>query len=279
MDAGPFPFQATIDGGSAAGAVASEVWGDEDARFYADGLALSDYAVRVGSELKALLGNPASLLDVGAGTGVLGRALVAPGGRWTAVEPNGFLADTLESHAVRPADRVIRDRWQNLSGYRELAHDVVLAANMGGPLDEASHFVSAMLPLARTALCWTVPAQNGPRRYCLSGFLPVDLHGEDTTPGIAIAIRRLGEANMPHRIRYVDWTFRARFENPSAAEDYFVARFAGGDSRRLHTIREHIRTHLEREAGAYFATASKTTAILIWDTTREGTRHEEHYSA
>lgn len=249
---------------------ASPVWSDAEARFYVQGLATSDYLARVGAALTGLLGEVPSLLDVGAGTGALGRLLVAPRGRWTAVEPNNFMACLLERHAAAAPGRrrVIRDVWQNLPSCPDLVHEGALAANMGGPIDEADRFVAALRPLARRWLCWTVPAQKGPSRYCLSGFLPPELHGEDAVPGVARALARLGRRYAPDRIAYVDWTFRAVFPDRRAADAHFRARF-GGDAAHRRALRAWLAARLTPTAAGWIAEAEKTTAILVWRTGEE----------
>jgi hypothetical protein len=247
---------------------ASPVWSDAEARFYARGLATSDYVAQVGIALKNLLGDVPSLLDVGAGTGALGRRLVAPNGRWTAVEPNNFMACLLEREAAKASGlrRVIRDLWQNLPRYPGLVHDGVLATNMGGPIDEADHFVATLRPLARRWLCWTVPAQKGPSRYCLSGFLPPELHGEDEVPGVARALARLSPENAPDRIAFAEWTFRAVFPDCRAADAHFLTRFGGDDAARRRALRAWLAARLTPTAAGWVAEAKKTTAILLWRT-------------
>ncbi len=252
--------------GALAPAAAFAVWSDPEARFYAQGLSTSDYVARVGAALKGLLGEVDSLLDVGAGTGALGRLLVGTRGRWTAVEPNNFMATLLEREAAKAPGRcrVIRDVWQTLPRHDGLAHDGVLAANMGGPIGDAGRFVDALRPLARRWLCWTVPAQKGPHRYCLSGFLPPELHGEDEVPGVARVLARLGPGNAPDQVAFADWTFRAVFPDRRAANEHFLTRFGGDDSRRQRALRDCLAAALKPTAAGWIAEAKKTTAILLW---------------
>ena len=51
----------------------SALWADADAAFFAEQLARSDYARNLGDTLRALYGGrPRSLIDIGAGSGLLG---------------------------------------------------------------------------------------------------------------------------------------------------------------------------------------------------------------
>lgn len=270
MDVERSPSLSSRDGtrmpGALAPAAAFAVWSDAEARFYARGLSTSNYVAQVGAALKSLLSEVDSLLDVGAGTGALGRLLVGPHGRWTAVEPNNFMATLLEREAAEASGRhrVIRDVWQNLPRHDGLAHDGVLAANMGGPIDDAGRFVDTLRPRARRWLCWTVPAQKGPHRYCLSGFLPPDLHGENEIPGVARALARLDPENAPDRVAFADWTFRAVFPDRRAADEHFLTRFGGDDTRRRRALRDWLAAALKPTAAGWIAEAKKTTAILLW---------------
>lgn len=239
------------------------MWNNAEARFYAEALATSDYADTVGTALRGLLGNIPSLLDVGAGSGVLGRMLAGAGGRWTAVEPNRFMAHTLAA-GRRPPTRIIRDVWRNLGRHEDMIHDTVLAANVGGPLDCAAEFVGALRPLATRQFCWTVSAQRGPRRYCLSGFLPPELHGEDETPGVEIALEKLGDTFAPDEIALVDWTFRAVFPTKGEAEEHFAARFPVDDPAYRQALADWVAHHLERTRTGWVAQARKSAAILLW---------------
>lgn len=243
---------------------AGSVWSDEEARFYADALTTSDYAEKVGSALRELIGAPSSLLDVGAGSGVIGRALMGASGRWTAVEPNAYLASLLERGPGCRPYHVIRDLWQNLDRHGRLVHDVVLAANMGGPMDDAAAFVDAMRPRAWTSFCWTVPAQHGPRRYCLSGFLPSELHGEDETPGHKIVLDRLGARLAPDSMTFVEWTFRALFPDAEVAEEHFARQFSLRHPRRRKELRAWVDGRLERVGSRWAAAVPKVTAVLLW---------------
>lgn len=245
------------------------VWDDAEARFFADGLSQSDYADRVGDALCSLLGKVSSLLDIGAGSGVLGQRLIGNRGRWTALEPNNYLAGILDRYANSSPGRigVIRDLWMNLTVSPAWAHEVVLAANTPGPWDDPRRFLNTLRPLAQRVLCWIVPAQHGPRRRCLSGFLPLDLHGEDERPGVERILERLAPAERPDEVRFVAWTFRYCFADFTAAERHFRDCLdIDGDA---HPLAGQLRTHLEQNltitTAGLLASAPKRSALLLWN--------------
>lgn len=245
------------------------VWPDAAAAFYAACLDRSDYAATVGRALRQALAPATTLLDIGAGSGLLGRAMLQPGGRWTAVEPNAHMRGRLAGAAgvVRP--RVIDAAWESLP---QLArHDVVLCANIPGPIDRPRMLLQVCRPLARRAVAWVVPAQPGPRGPCLAGLLPAHLHGEDETPGVDLTLAALPSDERPDQRIDVDWTFRALFADQAAARRYFTDQYGDrlGNDRALDAV---LAPHLKAVAGGLQAEARKRSAILIWTASGETDR-------
>ncbi len=240
------------------------VWPDEDARFFAEGLARSDYVARVGGALAGMLGPSASLLDVGAGDGTLGRRLLTPGARWTAIEPNGFMGRQLAVAMAGRSDgigRVTAASWQDALPAQP-AHDVVLAANTSGPWEDAAGFLDLCRARATRAVAWVVPAQRGPRRWCLGGFLPAALHGEDERPGVEIVAQALGAARLPEATVLVDWSYRYRFAAREDAFAHFRRHLA--DPALEPALRRHLDAMLMRIGDGWLAEAPKRSALLVW---------------
>jgi len=239
------------------------LWNDPAARFYLEAIQLSDYEQRVGGCLRALLGGGSSLLDIGAGSGVPGAALLSPGGHWTTLEPNGLLADYLAGRPERP--EVHAQPWQALEGLGVQPHELVLAANMPGPLDDPGAFLDALMPLATRAVAWVVPAQRGPKRYCLADFLPADLHGEDCLPAVAQVLEKLPSGQQPAVMREVDWTFTGRFPSREAARAHFEERFnPSGWGRVSRVIHDRLDALVASEDGALHISVPKRSACLVW---------------
>lgn len=185
-------------------------------RFYAEALDRSDYAAAAATTLHALLGVPASLLDIGAGAGHPVAAWLPPATRWTAVEPNRYLRARLGRlrRRTHPALRVVDATWEALPDLPP--HAVALAANIGGPLSAPRALLPLMRARATRAVAWNVPAQHGPRRWCLAGALPPHLHREDERPGVSLVLEAV--TTRPSRSAVFPWTFRARFADLAAAE-------------------------------------------------------------
>lgn len=252
---------------------APSVWPDAEARFFAEGLDRSDYVQAVGGTLRAALGPAASLLDIGAGSGVLGRHLLADGGRWTALEPSRYMRARLGRIARRDglALACLDARWEDLPTLGLAPHRLALCANVGGSTVEGDprRLLAAARPLAGT-IAWVVSAQRGPRTFCLSGFLPDDLHGLDTRPGYQLTLARLDRAEQPDCILFADWRFRAVFADRDAARAHFRHRLGPIDAGRLRRLDDHLDACLVPVADGIAAEAPKRSAILIWTITNQG---------
>lgn len=253
----------------AAGASPAPVWPDRDARSYAEALEGSYYALAAAAALRSLLDVPGSLLDIGAGAGHPVRAWLPPSARWTAVEPNRYLRARLGrlSRTTHPGLRPLASTWEALAGLGLPPHEVALAANTGGPLSAPRALLASMRANATRAVAWVVPAQRGPRRWCLAGALPPALHGEDERPAVYSVLEALGPADRPDRHAVFSWTFRARFPDLAAAGAHCAARLGWpeGDPRRL-ALGAHLAATARRfPCGGVELAAPKRSALLVWN--------------
>jgi hypothetical protein len=239
-------------------------WPDDDARFYAEGLARSDYVQRVGGALVGLLGPCGSLLDVGAGDGTLGQRLIQPTSRLTAIEPNAFMARRLAAAmTARPRGEggVVAASWQDALP-KCAVHDVVLAANTSGPWEDAARFLDLCRARASRAVAWVVSAQRGPRRWCLGGFLPAELHGEDERPGVEVVATALGAHRLPEATSLVDWRYRYLFATREEAFAHFRRHLSAPELEPA--LRRHLDARLVHVDGGWLAEAPKRSALLVW---------------
>lgn len=249
------------------GAPAAPVWPDRAARFYAEVLDRSDYGSAAAAALRAMLGVAGSLLDIGAGAGQPVAAWLPSGTSWTAIEPNRYLRARLGRlrRTIHPGLRPVAATWEEMPDLDR--HEVALAANIGGPLSAPRELIGLMRSHASRAVVWIVPAQRGPRRWCLSGALPSHLHGEDERPGVALVLEALGPAARPDRSAVFPWTFSARFAGAAAAHAHCAAqlRLTPGDARHpaLATHLASVLTPLP--CGGVELAAPKRSALLVWD--------------
>lgn len=243
------------------------VWNDLDAAFYSEHLAASNYVERVGGRLLEELGPQRQLLDIGAGSGILGRHLLQPGGHWTAVEPNAYMRGCIQRLAAQaPAVslNLHNGLWQDLGALALVPADTLLCANIPVADGQAEAFLAQIRPLARRTLVWNLPAQEGPRTYCLSGFLPPQLHRSDMTPGYQLTLDELSASAQPDHIHFTDWAFSTVFATPEAALMHFREKLGALDSAALGLLERHLQDHLQATPGGWLASAPKRAASLIW---------------
>lgn len=253
----------------ASGAVMVPVWPNRAARFYAAALDRSDYAMAAAAALRGMLGTPGSLLDIGAGAGHPVAAWLPPKVGWTAVEPNRYLRARLGRlrRTAHPALRPLNATWETLPQLALPPHEVALAANIGGPLSAPRALLASMRSRATSAVAWIVPAQRGPRRWCLSGALPATLHGEDDRPGVALVLEELGTVARPDRSTVFSWTFRAHFADAGEALAHCAAQLALTPDAPCHAaLAAHLDSILRPlPEGGVELVAPKLSALLVWD--------------
>ncbi|MBS7813714.1 hypothetical protein [Roseococcus pinisoli] len=243
------------------------VWPDRAARFYARGMDRSDYGAQASAALTAALGRPESLLDLGAGAGHPMLGWVEPGTRWLAVEPSRYLRARLGrlSRISHPGLRPVDAYWQELPPLPQV--DIAIAANTSGPQEAPERLLGLMRFCATRAVAWIVPAQRGPKRWCLSGALPAHLHREDERPAVAAILAALGPQRQPSRSAIFPWTFSARFASPAEAFAHCAMQLRlGADDDRRDALEDHLRTALKPlPDGGFELSAPKLSALLIWD--------------
>ncbi len=252
-------------------AQAGGVWSDAAARFHAEALAGSDYVAVVGGALRVGLGPCPSLLDIGAGCGSLGASLLDRPARWTAIEPNRFMQRAVRRRAaVEPGWRVtvLGCRWQDAAPAVLAGHAVVLCANIPGLTPSLTDHPAPLLARVRTVadrVAWVVPAQAGPRRFCLSGLLPSALHGEDETPGHELTLAALGPRQAPRSMALVDWTFRCRFDDLDSARQRLAVAYGEPAWDQLGSALDHaLRRVLRPSDDGLIAEVPKRSALMLW---------------
>lgn len=230
---------------------------------YAQGIDRSDYVRAVAPKVRAVIGQAASLLDVGAGAGQIGVALCGPMSHWVAIEPDADMRARL-ARLRNPSPTIVAAGWENLPALNLKPQDVTLAANIGAPLTDPLAFYNVMRPLSRRAMIWIVPAQAGPRGMCLAACLDPAWHGEDMRPGHEITLAALG-GHTPDHVASADWTFQGGFLSIDHAQAHFLRglRWAPDDPR-IPALRARIEAQAAPAADGVVLSAQKKSAILIW---------------
>jgi hypothetical protein len=229
---------------------------------YASAIDTSDYVERVVPVIRAQAPVIGDLLDVGAGGGQLGRALREPGRQWTAIEPSVNMRARLAQ--IEDGPRIVGAGWESANIPRG-GHDTVLAATIGGLVQQTGALLARCRFWARRTIVWVVAAHNGPRGLVFAGCLPAEWHGEDETPAIDLVLRNLPPAAQPHAMAMADWTFSAVVSDLEELANYLADRLGWGqsDSRRRE-MADHLNRQAKPETGGYRLDIPRKSAILVW---------------
>ncbi len=232
---------------------------------YASAIDTSDYVARVAPVVRRLVPTIGALLDVGAGGGQLGAALLDGAHDWSAIEPSPSMRARLE-RLHRPP-RIVPFGWE-AADVAAGAHDTVLAATMPALFEQPEIFLERCRAWTRRSVVWVVPAHQGPRGLCFAGCLSSKWHGEDETPGIDIVLRGLSEANRPHAIAFTDWTFSGVVKDMAVLAAYLADRldWAETDARRAE-LAAHLATQARPDAAGMRLNIPRKSAVLVWGTT------------
>ncbi|WID96517.1 hypothetical protein QO058_28025 [Bosea vestrisii] len=228
---------------------------------YASAIDTSDYAARVAPLIRNLAADIGDLVDVGAGGGQLGAALLGRGRRWTTIEPAPVMQARLAARTERP--KIIPFGWDDERVSCEPA-DTVLAATMPGYFHDPLAFLARCRQWARRQIIWAVPAQNAPRGLILAACLPREWHGEDETPGIDLVLPKL-QGNEPDRMGAIDWTFSLVLRDLPEFAAFQADRlgWTPDDPRRPQLLDHLMKQAVPAEAG-WRLSCHRRSAILVW---------------
>jgi hypothetical protein len=204
---------------------------------YASAIDGSDYVERVAPLARRLVPEIGNLVDIGAGGGQLGAALLAPGRRWTAIEPSPTMQRRLAARA----------------------------ATMPGYFGDPQAFLARCQRWATRHVVWVVAAQKAPKGLILAACLPREWHREDETPGIDLVMPRLG-TDLPHRMDAVDWTFSLALPDLPAFAAFQADRLGWPpDDPRRPQLFDHLHKQAEPTPAGLRLSCHRRSAILVWD--------------
>jgi hypothetical protein len=228
---------------------------------YASAIDTSDYIARVVPPIRAIVPAIGDLVDIGAGGGQLGHALLPPGARWTAIEPSPTMRARLGALSRPPA--VIPYGWDD-PAVSCPPGDTVLAATMPGYLTDPARFLARCRQWSRRHIVWLVPAQAAPRGLILAACLPRDWHREDETPGIDRVLPGLGDDRPDHHVA-VDWTFSLVLPDLPRFAAFQADRLGwSADDARRPALLAHLSAQAEPVPGGLRLSCHRRSAILVW---------------
>ncbi|MDP3256199.1 hypothetical protein [Bosea sp. (in: a-proteobacteria)] len=229
---------------------------------YASAIDGSDYVAHVAPIIRRLVPATGDLIDIGAGGGQLGAALVDPSRRWTTIEPAPVMQARLKALPNPPA--LIPLGWDAPDLVCAPAA-TVLAATMPGYLADPTAFLAFCRSLARRAIIWVVPAQRGPRGLILAGCLPSAWHGEDETPAIDLILPQL-RGELPSAMAETDWTFSLVTRDLPRLARYLADRLGWSpDDRRRTDLLTYLAAQAEPVSDGLRLSVHRRSAILVWN--------------
>lgn len=243
-------------------------WSDTAAAFYVSGQQRSDDVQRLGPALRRSLRRATSVIDLGAGSGALGAAVIPATAQWTAVEPNAYMFDLLQRSARSRAPsrtQLINACWQDSAVAALPAADAVLAARIPGLSEDPVALWQRCVLIARRRICWVVGANDDSGNGCLSAFLPTWLRDPRRCPRVADIIDRLSGIAPTPEMTLVDWTWRHVFPDFASAFLYFATRVKNpGDAAQQQRLEWFLRSHLLATDDGLLAEGARRSAVCWW---------------
>lgn len=229
---------------------------------YAAAIDTSDYVARIAPLIRRRVPAVGELLDVGAGGGQLGSALIGRDHPWTAIEPSATMRARLVRLQHPPT--IVAAGWETAE-VEAGRHDTVLAATMPAFFEQPEAFLARCRAWARSAVVWIVPAHAGPRGLCFAGCLPTAWHGEDETPGIEVVMRGLSPDERPREIAFVDWTFSGVVPDLVELAGYLSDRldWPASDDRRRQ-MAAHLAAQATHDVAGFRLNIPRKSAVLVW---------------
>ncbi len=232
---------------------------------YNSAMRLSGYEPILGTALAKLALASDSIFEVGPGDGGLSHYLWPQQGRYQAVEIDPHMVCTIRQRLntyPQIESNVIEGDWESINWQTISTVDTGFAANTYGLTDGAANLWKKFRNICRARIIWIVPAQKGPRSWCLSGIFPPEIHGLSEKPGVETTLMELeGIAPMPS-IEYFDWDFHQRFPTPEAAKIFIQDKISSiQESVWLPILESNLRPY----DGEWIATAPKRSAMLTWN--------------
>jgi hypothetical protein len=229
-------------------------------------LSESNYAEKVAPVIGKAKG---TILDIGAGSGALTRHCLAGPSTWIAVEPNvemrsvlASLQPSLEKKLIQL--EVIPARWQDLPC--DISASTAFAFNIGATHHEARSLFNTLQGRGLKAMVWVVPAQEAPSSFCLAGYLPPEIHQEDTTPAYLKTMAQLGPSDRPHSIAFVDWMCRYTFTSNEALLSHFKERLGLKDGTdKARDLECYLRKKIKSSKVGMQISCEKRSAVMRWE--------------
>ena len=240
------------------------MWTARRARWYARAAAASEFPTAALAALEPYLVECRTVLDVGAGVGILAIPLAQRGKAVTALEPSPAMFREL-GHAVRRARaaavRPVRTPW---NAARPAPHDMVLAANVPGVVGDLPAFARRAARLARRWIVVVLGA-GGPPKFFFDELYPLLFHRpydpKEGPTNPAATLRTLG---LRPEVRTIAYGFDQPVRDLDEAVAFWRSYLPRLRPAQVALLRRFLRARLVRVGGELRVPIRRQSLILAW---------------